>query len=291
MKKNMVYLVNNEEEVTTIAEVSEILGMKVTKKQVLAGEVEGVEYVESSLDEEVASDIEDTDQDLIDDIEGALDEEPTTEEVIEEDEEPVVEEEIDEEPVVEPVDIKEVEPTEEVIEDTQDTNEDTAIEEDTQEEPKYSKEEISKMSLADKLKLVTKPSQPKATKKVDKYPEGSTVEYPEVGHFKSKDELKEFYKPLQDSHLQEWVELEGLEYKECDNTGINRMRMCMAITNSHFPSQAKAKKSKSKYVEYSTEALMEMALDNDLEVADAKGNMKILRMYLIMELRKNNIIE
>ena len=281
-KNNMVYLINNEEEVATIAEVCEILGVKVTKKQILAGEVDGVEYVESALDDVAANVEDDKDDELIHDIEGALDDkEDDTEEVEEE---------------VAPQDTNTTEDTEEVYEHPQDTHntEDTDSKDtDTQDTGKadYTKEDLSKMSLADKLKLITKPSQPKASKKVEKYDADKEIDFPEVGYFKTKDELKEFYKPLQDSHLDQWVELEGLTWKECGNPGIDRMRRCMAITNLHFPSQSKAKKSKSKYAQYSTERLVEMCLENDVELADAKGNLKILRMYAIMALRKEGIIE
>lgn len=282
MKKNMVYVINNEEEVATIAEVCEILGVKVTKKQVLAGEVEGVEYVESAL-EDIAVDREEDDNDaeLINDIEGALEdtEEVTTEEDTTEDTEEVT----TEEDTTEDTD---------TMEDTDvDTTEDTEEEVDTTGDIDKSNLDLANMSLADKLKLITKPSQPKASKKVEKYDADTEIDFPEVGYFKTKDELKEFYKPLQDSHLDQWVELEGLTWKECDNPGINRMRRCMAITNLHFPSQTKAKKSKSKYADYSTERLVEMCLENDVELQDAKGNLKILRMYAIMALRKAGIIE
>lgn len=285
----MVYVINNEEEVTTLAEVSEILGYKVTKKAVLAGEVEGVEYKESMLDA-VAADIDndEEDKDLVDSIEDALEED--------------IEEEATEEPVEEEADIQEVDEeeatTEEVIEEsTEDTEatteEEVAKEEDTEEAPKhnFTKEELANMSLADKLKLVTKPSQPKASKKVDKYDEGKEIDFPEVGHFADKDALKDYYKRLQDSHLDQWIELEGLEWKESGNAGIDRMRRCMAITNLHFPSKSKGKKSKSKYADYSTEKLLEMCIENEIEVADGKGNAKILRMYCIMALRKANILE
>lgn len=278
----MVYVINNEEEVATIAEVCEILGVKVTKKQVLAGEVEGVEYVESAL-EDIAVDREEDDNDaeLINDIEGALEdtEEVSTEEDTTEDTEEVT----TEEDTTEDTD---------TMEDTDvDTTEDTEEDVDTTEDIDKSNLDLASMSLADKLKLITKPSQPKASKKVEKYDADTEIDFPEVGYFKTKDELKEFYKPLQDSHLDQWVELEGLTWKECDNPGINRMRRCMAITNLHFPSQTKAKKSKSKYADYSTERLVEMCLENDVELQDAKGNLKILRMYAIMALRKAGIIE
>lgn len=285
MKKNMVYLINNEEEVATIAEVCEILGVKVTKKQVLAGEVEGVEYVESALDD-VAVDVEDDkDAELVDDINGALDEEIDTTEDTEE----VIEDEVDIKEVPQDTEDTDTEVADEP-QDTQDTNTEDTNTQDA-DKAEYSKEDLAKMSLADKLKLITKPSQPKASKKVDKYDADKEIDFPEVGYFKTKDELKEFYKPLQDSHLDQWVELEGLTWKECGNPGIDRMRRCMAITNLHFPSQTKAKKSKSKYAEYSTEKLVEMCLENDVELQDAKGNLKILRMYAIMALRKAGIIE
>ena len=69
------------------------------------------------------------------------------------------------------------------------------------------------------------------------------------------------------------------------------MRKCMAIKDYHFPRQTKAKRSKSKYADYTTEDLLEMALENDVEVKDSKGNLRILRMYCIMALREAGIIE
>lgn len=292
MKKNMVYLVDGVEEMATIAEVSEFLGVKVTKKQVLAGEIEGVEYVESKLDAIAVDSEEDTDidKDLVEGIEEALEEDIDIQETEEED---TTEEVIDE--------VVEEEPTEEVIE--EDTEEEATTEEVIEEEVKvqeevepttdhkFTKEELASMSLQDKLKLVTKPSQAKSTKKVDKYDADTEIDFPEVGHFADKDALKDYYKRLQDSHLDQWIELEGLTWKESGNAGIDRMRRCMAITNMHFPSQSKSKKSKSKYADYTTEQLLEMCLENGVEIADGKGNPKILRMYCIMALRKAGIIE
>jgi len=67
----------------------------------------------------------------------------------------------------------------------------------------------------------------------------------------------------------------------------------MAIKSLHFPelSQPKKKKSKSKYAQYTTEELVQMALDNDVEVPDDKGDMRICRMYTIVSLRKAGIID
>lgn len=119
------------------------------------------------------------------------------------------------------------------------------------------------------------------------------VEYPEVGDFKDEKAMKKFIKGLSDESLQEWCILEGAEWKANDHQSINRMRMAMAIKAIHFPDTApkKSKKSKSKYSAYTTEDLVQMALDNDVEVPDDKGDMRICRMYTIMALKKAGIIE
>lgn len=119
------------------------------------------------------------------------------------------------------------------------------------------------------------------------------TEYPEVGEFKDEKAMKKFIKGLSDESLREWCMLEGAEWKACDHESINRMRMAMAIKALHFPSTApkKGKKSKSKYSQWETEDLVQMALDNDVEVPDDKGDNRILRMYTIMALRKAGIID
>lgn len=119
------------------------------------------------------------------------------------------------------------------------------------------------------------------------------TEYPEVGEFKDEKAMKKFIKGLSDESLREWCMLEGAEWKACDHESINRMRMAMAIKALHFPSLApkKSKKSKSKYSQWETEDLVQMALDNDVEVPDDKGDNRILRMYTIMALRKAGIID
>jgi hypothetical protein len=63
--------------------------------------------------------------------------------------------------------------------------------------------------------------------------------YPEVGFFKEEKDLKKFYKQLTDEQLDEWLEIEGLDYKPSDNEPINRMRKCMAILYCHFPRETK----------------------------------------------------
>jgi hypothetical protein len=118
-------------------------------------------------------------------------------------------------------------------------------------------------------------------------------EYPEIGDFKDEKAMKKFIKGLSDEALREWCYLEGAEYKECDHESINRMRMAMAIKSKHFPTTApsKGKKSKSKYASYSTEDLVSMALEHDVEVPDDKGDMRICRMYTIMALKKAGLLD
>jgi len=119
------------------------------------------------------------------------------------------------------------------------------------------------------------------------------LEYPEVGDFADVKAMKKYIKKLSDEQLAEWCELEGAKWNPSDHEAINRMRMAMAIKAIHFPETApKAGKSKkkSKYAQYSTEELVQMALDNDVEVKDDKGDPRILRMYTIMALREAGII-
>jgi hypothetical protein len=124
-------------------------------------------------------------------------------------------------------------------------------------------------------------------------PPANDTEYPEVGDFKDEKAMKKYIKGLSDASLQEWCILEGAEWKANDHQSINRMRMAMAIKALHFPTTAptKSKKSKSKYASYSDEMLVQMALDNDVEVPDDKGDRRILRMYTIMALRKAGLID
>lgn len=118
-------------------------------------------------------------------------------------------------------------------------------------------------------------------------------EYPEVGDFKDEKAIKKYIKTLSDKSLEEWCFLEGVTWKHNDHASINRMRMAMAIKAKHFPDTAPkaTKKSKSKYADYTTEQLVQMALDNDIEVPDDKGDMRICRMYTIMALRKSGLLE
>ena len=117
------------------------------------------------------------------------------------------------------------------------------------------------------------------------------VKFPEVGTVTDRKELKRLYKKLSDAEIDEWLELEGItdKVKLCEHEAINRMRKCMAITALHFPKEA-APAKKSKYAEYSTEELVQMAMDNDVDVPDDKGDPRILRMYTIVALKKAGIL-
>lgn len=114
--------------------------------------------------------------------------------------------------------------------------------------------------------------------------------YPEVGAFVDKKDLQKFYKQLDTDMLEDWCEVEGLEYKACeDNESIHRMRVAMSILYKHFPKQSKAKAS-SKYSQYTLEDLVNMALTNGIAVEETDDN-RILRMRLIMNLRANKVID
>lgn len=124
---------------------------------------------------------------------------------------------------------------------------------------------------------------------VEKYVQESG--YPEVGAevVAEKANLQKFYKHLTDAQLQEWIELEGLEYTASDSEPINRMRMCMAILYKHFP-KAPSEKKQSKYAKYSLEDLMSLALQNDVVFEDTDDE-RILRMRAIMALRAAKVID
>jgi hypothetical protein len=70
------------------------------------------------------------------------------------------------------------------------------------------------------------------------------------------------------------------------------MRAAMAIKAKHFPHTAPkaTSKSKSKYSDYLTEDLVQMAIDNDIYVDGDNGDMRILRMKTIMALRAAGVI-
>lgn len=233
MAKNtyVVEVDGNVEEVTTIKEVSALLGTKVTKKAIENGDFPNV----SITDEEVST------EDVL----------PGTE-------------------------VKESEST---IEDV--TQEDV----DTEDYDKVA-EEVGDMPEDDTA--LTNTEEPVA-EEVD---EPEDIEFPEVGDFKDVKAIKKYIKKLEDEQLYAWCELEGATWKHNDHDNINRMRAAMAIKALHFPetkSSGKAKK-KSKYSDYSTEDLVKMALEHDVEVKDSKGDDRIERMYTIIALREAGLL-
>ncbi|MMZ43583.1 hypothetical protein D1872_51430 [compost metagenome] len=123
-------------------------------------------------------------------------------------------------------------------------------------------------------------------------PTSDDIEYPEVGAFKDVKAMKKFYKPLTDAQIQEWCELEGVTWKPNEHASINRMRMIMALKAKHFPDTAPkaSSKTKSKYADYTTEQLVELALQHDVEVTGDNGDLRILRMKTIMALREAGVI-
>lgn len=267
----MAYLVNGEETVNTLKEVGAILGVKVTKKGLEAGEYPEVEVVED-VKEEVTDQLEEGKQ-LVEALqeEGKLEvvmvgDAPATGELEQ------VEEEQEELPLEE-------EPIEEEVH--------------TEEEVPAPVEESKEAPKEDWRAMAKKLKQPEPKAKAPKVKEdlaGQDIEYPEVGHFETVDDIKKFYKRLSMEQISEWCEVEGLEWKHNDNPGINRMRACMAISNLHFPKKSSGKK-KAKYGHLSTEDLLAMALENDVEVREPKGdNENILRMYTIMALREAGLL-
>lgn len=115
--------------------------------------------------------------------------------------------------------------------------------------------------------------------------------YPEVGVFEDKKVLQKFYKQLPDAVLEDWATLEGCTWKACpESQPIHRMRVAQEILYKHFPKEPAKSKKKSKYADYSTEQLIEMAAEKDVPV-EVTEDMRILRMRTIMALRAHGVIE
>lgn len=324
-----VNIEGNVEEVTTIAEVKSLLGdTKVTKKAIEAGEYPMVVIAEeptldletSTVDPNVAegessgTDMEDytnsideataTDEDTEDDV--------TTDEVDAEDEVTTdgdTEDDVDD--ADSELEVKPTAPPEYLVGATAVLSDDSQNEEFIEWLFESDVDEVVIQTIDSKgnveikgyegtvhwtdLTVTAPPKTPKSkTKATDVNPDVDG--YPEVGYFADESAIKKYIKKLTNEQLYEWCKLEGAEYNEHDNPSINRMRAAMAIKAKHFthlaPGNGKSKsKKKSKYADYSNEQLAQMAMDNDVEVKDAKGDARIERMYLIMALRSANIIE
>lgn len=113
--------------------------------------------------------------------------------------------------------------------------------------------------------------------------------YPEVGQFADEKSVQKFYKQLTQEQLDAWCELEGLTYKACeDQPAIHRMRAAMAILYKHFPKEVSPKKE-SPYKAYTTEQLVQLALENDVVFETCEDD-RILRMRAIMALRAHKLL-
>lgn len=297
MAKGYVYQVSKDNSiigVRTIKQVSELLGEKVTKKDIEEGLVENVTLLDDpnmELTEEQIAELEEEGTTI---LEAGTKDTEEIEEIEDDSEETVEDSNLDET-------LEEQDGIESSLEDdTEDDSEEDADEEENIEE-ENNKGEVSMTDLLAKLQAnnekIAKENPEKLQKTSKKRSkvmlecdEDGNVVYPEKGYFKDENHIKKYYKQLDNNQLDEWLELEGLEYKPCEHEGIDRMRKCMAIKDYHFPKEPTSKKSKSPYAKFSTEELLQMALDNDVEVKDAKGNMKILRMYTIIALRDAGII-
>ena len=309
-----VYQVNIEgvvTEVSTLAEVKSLLGdTKVTKKAIEAGQYPMI--VIASADTEEVEATEPTD--LVEDVDTT--EEVDTTEVADEVEDDTTEEvdeptDTEEDTVDEPTD--EV-PAEYVVGAMAIISDDSANEELLEWifEAELPNDEVT-ITAVDKesgnievkgydgavhytdLTVTAPPKAPKAkTKARDVNPEVDG--YPEVGYFADEPAMKKYIKKLTNEQLYEWCAQEGAEYNEHDNPSINRMRAAMAIKAKHFThlsagnGKSKSKK-KSKYSDYSNEQLAQLCLDNDVDVRDAKGDTRIERMYMIMDLRNAGVLQ
>ena len=150
--------------------------------------------------------------------------------------------------------------------------------------------EVAEDSTEDTVEEEESTEEPTATEEVEEEEPSEDLVYPEVGDYDDSADLKKFYKKLSIEQLQEWVDLEGLEVVATDSQPIYRMRLCMAILYKHFPKAESKPKSKRKYTQ-STEELVQMAIDHDVEIKDDKGNEQILRMYAIMALRNAGVLD
>jgi hypothetical protein len=256
------YTVGNED-YTSIKEVAEVLGRKVTKKEVLAGKVPEVTWTVGDPEAGITS-MEEL-QEALDQV-GITDTEEESSEVVYDD----------------PEDMEPSNPADghmSIYDDAYDNDNYDEVAEEIGSMPEDDRQDDDTPALT---------NTPKGTKQKLANQE---VEYPEPGTYKTEKELKKFYKQLSDAQLDEWLELEGLEYKPCEHEAINRMRKCMAILALHFPKQSKPNKSsKSKYSQYTTEELVQMANDNNIEVRDSKGSEPIKRMYTLMSLKQAGIL-
>jgi hypothetical protein len=116
------------------------------------------------------------------------------------------------------------------------------------------------------------------------------VVFPEVGFFADEKAFKKHIKDTSDADIKAWVDSLGIEVKDYNSAPINRMRQIMAIKELHFPSPPRAAKKQSPYAKWTTEELVQMAVDASL-IFETTDDPKIMRMRTIMALRVNGIID
>lgn len=301
-----VYVVDNNEgsvvELSNLGKVAAYLGeKKITKADIEAGKYPMVTIMDATKEESTTPTLQELQEEGVLEVISVgdaptgplevVEEEPTIEAVAEEPTTEEVEEPVAEEDPKKAFTLKSIE---EAIASTPEDNE-ALFSELCDLEDVIHEDEVPTPKQVDLLtSILTGTFDPNPPVVVGEEPvQASDTEYPEVGDFKDEKAMKKFIKGLSNESLQEWCMLEGAEWKPNDHESINRMRMAMAIKAKHFPQLAKSggKKSKSKYASYSTEELVSMAMENDVEVPDDKGDTRILRMYTIMALRKAGMID
>ena len=117
-------------------------------------------------------------------------------------------------------------------------------------------------------------------------PTEDVVTYPDS--FADQKSLKKYIKKQSDQYLIDWGNSLELTWKDSDHKAILRMRVAMAINEKFYPKEKKVSK-KSKYAEYTTEQLVQMAVDNNVEYKPTEDT-RILRMRAIMALREAGYI-
>jgi hypothetical protein len=301
----------------TVREVSELLGFKVSKADILSGAVPGVRLMDASTGAEV--DVDTVAENIEEKVaEGAMSEEEAMQELQQVQGDTDASEDTDSADTTD--DVKpnpdEAAPDNAHIDDPvpkvdmksifpENYNEDGSMKEPTSQgldmepakqdvpppEPPKSNAPASMDELRAKLAAIRAAKGAPAPTTKKPVP-GEPIEYPEKGSFKDEKELKKFYKKLTDDQLDEWLQLEGLTYKACpENAPIERMRKCMSLMAYHFPKAPTTSKKKSKYADLSTEQLMQIATEAGVTVRDDHGDLRILRMYLIMALRDAGLLE
>jgi hypothetical protein len=273
MSKKVWYNVYGQT-VMSLDKVHKILGYKVSKVDILDGKIDGV----TAIDPDTQDTIKGMDE-VIDNTMSEADVDEAINDILADDGN---EDESDNEGISE----------DDVSEGTDDNTDEDDSEENTDEDtPPADNSLEAKLAKLRAMSEAHKAGREDTGKKGKKGKKVFDGNYPEVGEFSEEKEIRKFYKQLTDEQLQEWCDLEGVEYKPCDHQSIQRMRMCMAITAKHFPKEQSTSKKKSKYADFTLDQLVQMAIDNDVEVKDHRGDDRILRMYLIMALRDAGVIE